>query len=414
MPAAKAAPGEGAGTGPRSGVGAAQLAGAGSESSPGRRGGGSASSDTHVQLVSLTKLYGTAPAVSDVNLSVPRGSFTTLLGPSGCGKTTVLRMIAGFVDPSGGAVKINGVDQVGRPPNLRGVVGQPAKGGVGMVFQDYALFPHMSVRANVEYGLRMQKLPKTQRAERVDRVLNLLDLSALGGRYPHELSGGQQQRVALGRVMVLEPEVLLMDEPLSNLDAKLRLRLRAELKTLQRQLGITTVYVTHDQEEALSLSDLLVVMNEGQVQQVGSPQHVYRNPANRFVAEFVGQANLLTVETRDVSGGGLSGVAAGRLVEMRLPDSRAPEPRTRGLAMVRPEHVLLNPAATSAVWTAEARVLSHGFFGAFQRYWLEVQEQSESWLVDVGQSAESDTAAVMDVGTVVTVGLTAGAACWLW
>ncbi len=367
--------------------------------------GAAHTSKAHVRLAGLSKLYGGVAAVSGFSLTVPRGSFTTLLGPSGCGKTTVLRMIAGFVDPDAGAVTIAGVHQAGRPPNLR---------GVGMVFQDYALFPHMSVLANVEYGLRMQSLPRPERQRRVQRVLKLLDLTALAGRYPHELSGGQQQRVALGRVMALEPEVLLMDEPLSNLDAKLRLRLRAELKTLQRQLGITTLYVTHDQEEALSLSDQLVVMNAGELQQVGTPQDVYRSPANRFVAEFVGQANLVAVEAGHASGGRLAGIAGGKAIEMRLPDERTPTPGSRGLAMVRPEQVVLNPAPGTGVWAAPATVLSHGFFGAFERYWLQVEGQGEPWLVDVGQAAEEGVVNAMDVGAVVTVGLKAGAACWLW
>ena len=177
-------------------------------------------STPHVRLTGLGKVYGDTRAVADFSLEVKRGSFTTLLGPSGCGKTTVLRMVAGFVEPDAGTVSIGGVDQAGRPPNLR---------GVGMVFQDYALFPHMSVLMNVEYGLRRHRVPKAELRARAARTLEQLDLTALAERYPHQLSGGQQQRVALGRVMVLEPEVLLMDEPLSNLDAKLRLRLRAEL-----------------------------------------------------------------------------------------------------------------------------------------------------------------------------------------
>src|SRR5690606_21590749 len=256
----------------------------------------------------------------------------TLLGPSGCGKTTALRLVGGFLEPDAGRVLIGGVDQVGRPPNLR---------GVGMVFQDYALFPHLSVRANLEYGLRMQRVDRPLREERVARAVALLGLAGLEGRYPHELSGGQQQRVALGRVLVLEPEVLLMDEPLSNLDAKLRLRLRNDLKDLQRRLGITTIYVTHDQEEALSLADQVVVMNAGAVQQVGAPRDVYRGPANRFVAGFVGLANLLPVEVLAVEGDHLRCRALGRELRVGLPDGRLPSAGATGVAMVRPEHVAL-------------------------------------------------------------------------
>jgi len=368
----------------------------------------------HVELAGLHKAFGATTAVTDFSLSVPRGSFTTLLGPSGCGKTTVLRIVAGFVEPDAGSVVIAGIDQVGRPPNLR---------GVGMVFQDYALFPHMNVLANVGYGLRMRRLGKAERNERVQRALQLLGLGSLGRRYPHELSGGQQQRVALGRVIVLEPEVLLMDEPLSNLDAKLRLRLRAELKELQRQLGITTIYVTHDQEEALSLSDQVVVMDHGRSQQVGPPEAVYQRPTNRFVAEFVGQANLLPVHAVSTAAmGSVSASAAGQRLVVRLPDERQPAAGSAGLAMVRPEHVLVGAADTVAVpgaWQVKATVASSGFYGAFERYWLALEGVPEPWLVDLpldlaGNAASRGAAIGRQPGMSVAVGLRPGGACWLW
>ena len=228
--------------------------------------------------------FGRTAAVRDFSLEVAAGSFTTLLGPSGCGKTTLLRLISGFLDPDAGTVRMNGVDQRGIAPDRR---------KVGMVFQDYALFPHLTVEKNLLYGLRIQKKPKDEARALVQQTARVLGIENLLGRYPHELSGGQQQRVALGRALVLKPLVLLMDEPLSSLDAKLRALVREELQDIQRDLGVTTIYVTHDQEEALSLSDRIAVINRGALQQAGTPQEVYFSPANAFVADFVGRANFI-------------------------------------------------------------------------------------------------------------------------
>jgi ABC-type Fe3+/spermidine/putrescine transport system ATPase subunit len=220
-----------------------------------------------------------------VALDIPRGSFTTLLGPSGCGKTTLLRMIAGFYEPDEGGIYIENrrVDQV--PPHRR---------GTAMVFQDYALWPHMSVFDNIAYGLRMQKVGKQEVTRRVQETMTVVEmLPDLLERRPAQLSGGQQQRVALARALITQPQVLLLDEPLSNLDAKVRQRLRVEIRRLQRRIGITTVYVTHDQEEALSMSDMVVVMSKGKVMQVGQPEEIYHHPGNAFVAEFLGVSNVL-------------------------------------------------------------------------------------------------------------------------
>ena len=238
------------------------------------------------------------PAVLNFSLQVEKGSFTTLLGPSGCGKTTLLRCISGFLNPTEGSIYINGVNQNDVEPNKR---------KIGMVFQDYALFPHLSVEANIMYGLKVNntyvdsngkiiKYSKRQLQEKVHGVTEILDLQDYLSRYPHELSGGQQQRVALARAIVLNPEVLLMDEPLSSLDTKLREKVRDELKEIQHKLGITTIYVTHDQEEALSLSDTIAIINNGTLQQIGSPRDVYYKPANAFVADFVGRANFLQLQ----------------------------------------------------------------------------------------------------------------------
>jgi putative spermidine/putrescine transport system ATP-binding protein len=232
----------------------------------------------------LTKRYGDFHAVREFSLSVADGEFVVLLGPSGCGKTTTLRMVAGFIEPSAGHVKLGGQDVTLLPPWRR---------NTGMVFQSYALFPHLTVAQNVAFGLEMRKLPRPDIDKRVEEALALVRLSGFGGRLPRQLSGGQQQRVALARALAIRPDVLLLDEPLSNLDAKLRQEVRVEIRELQRQLGLTTVMVTHDQEEALTMADRLVVMNEGAVRQVGSQRDLYERPADRFVAGFVGRSTFL-------------------------------------------------------------------------------------------------------------------------
>ncbi|GHV87232.1 ABC transporter ATP-binding protein [Spirochaetia bacterium] len=240
--------------------------------------------EADVELSQIIKNYGDFRAVDDFSLLAPRGSFTTLLGPSGCGKTTLLRIIAGFFEPDSGTVVICGQDQHGIPPEKR---------STGIVFQDYALFPHMTAKENLAYGLKVRKIDPETRTREILHTAEMLDLASLLDRYPGELSGGQQQRLALGRAVILKPQILLMDEPLSNLDAKLRLRVREELKDIQRRLGITTIYVTHDQEEALSLSDYIAVMNKGRLEQMGTPQEVYNTPATAFAADFTGPANFI-------------------------------------------------------------------------------------------------------------------------
>src|SRR5687768_520156 len=254
-----------------------------------------------LSLNGLSKHYGDFYAVREVSLTIADGEFLVLLGPSGCGKTTTLRMIAGFIEPSAGHVRLAGQDVTLLPPWRR---------NAGMVFQSYALFPHMTVAQNVAFGLEMRKLSRADIERRVEEVLALVRLGGYGGRLPRQLSGGQQQRVALARALAIRPDVLLLDEPLSNLDAKLRQEVRVEIRELQRQLGLTTVMVTHDQEEALTMADRLVVMNEGSVRQVGSQRDLYERPADRFVAGFVGRSTFLagTVEApgRFRSGGGLA------------------------------------------------------------------------------------------------------------
>jgi spermidine/putrescine transport system ATP-binding protein len=246
---------------------------------------------TRVKLDNVVKRYGSLTAVNGISLEVKDGEFFSLLGPSGCGKTTTLRSIAGFEQPTSGRVYIDGVDQTDTLPNER---------DTGMVFQGFALFPHKTVGQNVGFGLKMQGVPKEERKDRVAEILELVDLPGTEDRSPEELSGGQQQRIALARALVIEPSVLLLDEPLASLDLKLREQMRYELKRIQTELDITTVYVTHDQEEALSMSDRIAVMNDGEIAQIGSPDKIYHDPKDEFVANFIGETNLLpgSVESR--------------------------------------------------------------------------------------------------------------------
>jgi putative spermidine/putrescine transport system ATP-binding protein len=247
-----------------------------------------------LEIEDLQKTFGGARVVQDFNLAVEKGEFVSFLGPSGCGKTTTLRMVAGFEQPDTGRIVIGGKDVTGLRANQR---------KIGMVFQSYALFPNMTVAENIAYGLKIAKRPRAERTERVAAMLDLIKLPRLGDRYPTQLSGGQQQRVALARALSVNPEVLLLDEPLSALDAKIRISLREEIRAVQRKLGITTIYVTHDQEEALSISDRIVVMSEGRMEQVGTPFEIYNHPRTRFVASFVGTLSVLQGQVVDAAGG---------------------------------------------------------------------------------------------------------------
>ena len=243
-----------------------------------------------LELTNLVKQFGAVKAVDAFNLAVEGGEFVSFLGPSGCGKTTTLRMIAGFELPSSGKIQVNGNDITFAPPNKR---------NVGMVFQSYALFPNMTVADNIGFGLKIAKKPASEIKQRTEEMLTLIHMPGLGNRYPNQLSGGQQQRVALARALAFQPQVLLLDEPLSALDAKIRVSLRGEIRSIQQKLGITTIYVTHDQEEALSMSDRVVVMNNGHIEQIGTPFEIYNFPQTEFVAQFVGTLNTLTAEVRD-------------------------------------------------------------------------------------------------------------------
>ena len=281
-----------------------------------------------LEINNVTKSFsqGTA-AVKEFNLQIQKGELVSFLGPSGCGKTTTLRMVAGFEAPSTGHVSINGEDITDRPPNKR---------NVGMVFQAYALFPNMTVGDNIGFGLKLAKKPAEEIKQRVDEMLSLIHMPGLGDRYPFQLSGGQQQRVALARALAIRPAVLLLDEPLSALDAKIRVSLRAEIRAIQQQLGITAIYVTHDQEEALSISDRIVVMNEGRMEQVGTPFEIYNFPKTDFVAHFVGTLNAIKAEVRDAAAGLL--VVSGQQIQtaQKLGTVRSGETTTISL---RPERL---------------------------------------------------------------------------
>jgi putative spermidine/putrescine transport system ATP-binding protein len=332
-----------------------------------------------LDIDTLAKRYGDFYAVRDVSLSVADGEFLVLLGPSGCGKTTTLRMVAGFIEPTAGHVKLGGSDVTLLPPWKR---------NAGMVFQSYALFPHLTVAQNVAFGLEMRKLPRADIDRRVDETLALVRLGGYGGRLPRQLSGGQQQRVALARALAIRPDVLLLDEPLSNLDAKLRQEVRVEIRELQRQLGLTTVMVTHDQEEALTMADRLVVMNEGSVRQVGTQRDLYERPADRFVAGFVGRSTFLegAIEApgRFRTDGGLAlsciGSATGR-----------------GVLALRPERLQVAPAPLAGLdnglpGTVEfvsylgALIDIHVRLSPADRLVVQIANREGGFTPDVGQS----------------------------
>ncbi|QHJ00617.1 ATP-binding cassette domain-containing protein [Xylophilus rhododendri] len=307
-----------------------------------------------LQLSGVSKFYGDTCAVADMNLSVEKGEFVSLLGPSGCGKTTTLQMIAGFEPVTRGRIELDARDITQAKANTR---------GLGIVFQSYALFPHMTVEANVSFGLEMRKMAKAERLDRVRHALSLVHLDQHARRYPRELSGGQRQRVALARALVIEPPVLLLDEPLSNLDAKLREEMQFELRQIQRKVGTTTVMVTHDQSEAMSVSDRVVVMEAGRATQIDHPFQVYEHPRTRFISTFVGKANLL--EGRIEGEDDMQAVRVGSLsVPMFEPGFR---PGSAVLLAVRPEKLQLVPAGAGRL---DGQVIERFFLGSQWLYRL--------------------------------------------
>jgi putative spermidine/putrescine transport system ATP-binding protein len=308
---------------------------------------------SHLVLEKLSKRYGEQFAVDDISLSIGQGEFVSLLGPSGCGKTTTLQMIAGFVEPTAGSITIDGRNLLAIPA---------AKRGLGIVFQNYALFPHLSVTDNVSFGLEMRQVARDERARRVAETLALVGLTGLSARYPAQLSGGQQQRVALARALVIQPELLLLDEPLSNLDAKLREEMQIELLRIQRAIGITTLMVTHDQAEALALSDRVVVMNAGRIEQDGIPHEAYENPATGFVCDFLGKSNRFAVDRIDGT------VAQIGPLRVPVPEALAPHLQAGARVLVRPEKIGFGPAGPAAL---PATVSSRVFQGNHWLYQLD-------------------------------------------
>jgi iron(III) transport system ATP-binding protein len=322
-----------------------------------------------VRLENLSKHFDDVKAVDDVDLTVDAGTLICLLGPSGCGKTTTLRMIAGFEDPTSGRILIGDDDVTGVPPYAR---------PTAMVFQSYALFPHMSVHDNIAYGLRARRVSKAETEEKVQAVIELMELRGQEKKSPPQLSGGQQQRVALARALVIQPKVLLFDEPLSNLDAQLRVRMRSEIRGVQRQLGITSVYVTHDQEEAFSIADLVAIMNQGKLIQLGTPRDLYRRPADRFVAEFVGLSNIVPVEVVSSDAGGAVVRVFGKTIQSRRPPR---EPENKVAVVLRPEALEIEAAGSEGV---PARVRSLAYIGPIARYTVTVDGHDDvSLMVDL-------------------------------
>ena len=318
-----------------------------------------------IETERLTKKFGAVAAVDDATLSIGEGELFTLLGPSGCGKTSLLRLIAGFYASDAGEVRFDGQMVNNVPPHER---------GIGMVFQNYALWPHMTVFDNIAYGLKLREIKRSEIATRVAAVLEKVKLGGLGDRYPGQLSGGQQQRVALARALVLNPKILLLDEPLSNLDAKIRVLVRQEIRKLQKELGITTIYVTHDQEEALTLSDRIAVFNQGKVLQVGTPKDLYERPANRFVADFIGVNNLIdgTVEAVDPRARRLRAKTAFWPLSGLFEEGQGLRVGDKCILCVRPENVDFDGEAVPDRNLLKGRITFSAYLGNTLRYDVEL------------------------------------------
>jgi putative spermidine/putrescine transport system ATP-binding protein len=313
---------------------------------------------SYAELENIRASYdGKTNILTDLNLSIEKGELVSLLGASGCGKTTTLRVVAGFIEPRGGRFLLDGKDLTRRPVHKR---------NFGLVFQSYALFPHLTVFENVSFGLKLRKIRSEEIKRRVEKILEITDLSALARRYPKQMSGGQRQRVALARALVIEPELLLLDEPLSNLDAKLRLGMRVEIKALQKKLGITTLFVTHDQEECFSISDRVAIMNKGLIDQFDTPEVIYSRPANEFVARFVGFTNFFDLEK---TGGGEYRTSQGIRI---VPKGETGDGSGKIIAAIRPDDILLSPARSGDENVIPGTVEVRTFLGKIYQYKLKI------------------------------------------
>ena len=322
-------------------------------------------SDFVLQLKQINKYFGQSHVIKDVNIDFEKGHFVTFLGPSGCGKTTLLRMVAGFYEPDDGEILLNGKRIERIPPYSR---------NTAMVFQEYALFPHMNVFDNVSYGLRVKNRPKEEIERRVKEALDLMQLKGMEDRFPNQMSGGQQQRVAVARALVMNPEVLLLDEPLSNLDAKLRESVRVELRDIQKKMGLSTIYVTHDQSEALSMSDMIVVLKGGVVHQTGSPQEIYFEPKTPFVADFIGTTNLLSVK-----GLGENTVSYGN---DRIPTTKSVNAGQEYCLSIRPECLKLVKEAVDGQVNVKVTIQNKMFLGEKIRYFVN-DSLGKEWIIDI-------------------------------
>lgn len=322
-------------------------------------------SDLVLQLKQINKYFGRSHVIKDVNIDFEKGHFVTFLGPSGCGKTTLLRMVAGFYESDDGEILLNGKRIERIPPYSR---------NTAMVFQEYALFPHMNVFDNVSYGLRVKNRPKEEIERRVKEALDLMQLKGMEDRFPNQMSGGQQQRVAVARALVMNPEVLLLDEPLSNLDAKLRESVRVELRDIQKKMGLSTIYVTHDQSEALSMSDMIVVLKGGVVHQTGSPQEIYFEPKTPFVADFIGTTNLLSVK-----GLGENTVSYGN---DRIPTAKSVNAGQEYCLSIRPECLKLVKEAVDGQVNVKVTIQNKMFLGEKIRYFVN-DSLGKEWIIDI-------------------------------
>ena len=334
-----------------------------------------------IHFQDIVKKYGDNTIIPGLNLDVKEGEFFTLLGPSGCGKTTLLRMVAGFNSIEGGEISFNGrvINDIA-----------PSRRNIGMVFQNYAVFPHMTVRENVAFGLENRHLPKAEIKKRVDEILETVKITEYADRLPERLSGGQQQRVALARAIVIKPDVLLMDEPLSNLDAKLRIEMRNAIRQIQNSVGITTIYVTHDQEEAMAVSDRIAVMNSGVIQHVSTPKSIYQRPANQFVANFIGRSNTLRARAE----GGMLKFGNG----FAAPYDNLAQPASGDvLVAVRPEEFIIDANAAQGI---DATVVSSVFLGLNTTYFVELYDGTQAEIVE-----ESSISSIIPNGTRVRLGL---------